>query len=188
MAVADRTHDILRAACRVIAERGCDGMRMGDVARAAGVSSALVHYYFDTRSELLRRAFLYADEQVDAFIQSAVARAARRRASGSRRRCSPTSSTTRRSSRAGASGPRCCGPRSTSPRCGRTSRSPIARGSTEVAEHVRACAGPPVDDAASAARLCALVDGLAQQALLGGIGRARARALVRQAIAAELQA
>ena len=50
MAVADRTHDILRAACRVIAERGCDGMRMGDVARAAGVSSALVHYYFDTRS------------------------------------------------------------------------------------------------------------------------------------------
>ena len=74
MAVADRTHDILRAACRVIAERGCDGMRMGDVARAAGVSSALVHYYFDTRSELLRRAFLYADEQVDVFIQTAVAR------------------------------------------------------------------------------------------------------------------
>src|SRR4029078_11451590 len=74
MAVADRTHDILRAACRVIAERGCDGMRMGDVARSAGVSSALVHYYFDTRSELLRRAFLYADEQFDAFIQSAVAR------------------------------------------------------------------------------------------------------------------
>jgi hypothetical protein len=34
--------------------------------------------------------------------------------------------------------------------------------------------------------LCALVDGLAQQALLGGIGRARARALVRQAIASEL--
>ena len=56
MAVADRTHVILRAACSVIAERGCDGMRMGDVARAAGVSSALVHYYFDTRSELLRRA------------------------------------------------------------------------------------------------------------------------------------
>src|SRR3954451_14293412 len=74
MAVADRTHDILRAACRVIAERGCDGMRMGDVARSAGVSSALVHYYFDTRSELLRRAFLYADEQVDAFVRAAVAR------------------------------------------------------------------------------------------------------------------
>ena len=41
MAVADRTHVILRAACSVIAERGCDGMRMGDVARSAGVSSAL---------------------------------------------------------------------------------------------------------------------------------------------------
>jgi hypothetical protein len=54
----------------------------------------------------------------------------------------------------------------------------------EVAAHVRACGG--TDDEASAARLCALVDGLAQQALLGGIGRARARALVRQAIASEL--
>jgi hypothetical protein len=58
----------------------------------------------------------------------------------------------------------------------------------EVAGHVRACAAGPVDDTASAARLCALVDGLAQQALLGGIGRARARSLVRQAIAAELRA
>ena len=54
-----------------------------------------------------------------------------------------------------------------------------------VAEHVRACDG--ADGEASAARLCALVDGLAQQALLGGIGRARARALVRQAIASELR-
>ena len=52
---------------------------------------------------------------------------------------------------------------------------------------MRACAEPPTT-AASAARLCALVDGLAQQALLGGIGRARARALVRQAIAGELRA
>jgi hypothetical protein len=58
----------------------------------------------------------------------------------------------------------------------------------EVAELVRACAHPPVDDAAAAARLCALVDGLAQQALLGGIGRARGRALVRQAIAHEVGA
>jgi hypothetical protein len=58
----------------------------------------------------------------------------------------------------------------------------------EVAELVRACAEPAVDERASAARLCALVDGLAQQALLGGIGRARARALVRQAIAGEVRA
>jgi hypothetical protein len=57
----------------------------------------------------------------------------------------------------------------------------------EVAAHVRACAGAAVDDAASAARLCALVDGLAQQALIGGIGRARARALVRQAVTIELR-
>jgi hypothetical protein len=58
----------------------------------------------------------------------------------------------------------------------------------EVAGHVRDSAQASVDDEAIALRLCALVDGLAQQALLGGIGRARARALVRHAIAAELRA
>jgi len=58
----------------------------------------------------------------------------------------------------------------------------------EVADLARACPEPPADERATAARLCALVDGLAQQALLGGIGRARARALVRQAIAGELRA
>jgi hypothetical protein len=57
-----------------------------------------------------------------------------------------------------------------------------------VAEHVRECAQERIDDGATAARLCALVDGLAQQALLGGIGRSRAQALVRHAIAAELRA
>src|ERR1700712_4972243 len=130
MAVADRTNDILRAACRVIAERGCDGMRMGDVARAAGVSSALVHYYFDTRSELLRRAFLYADEQVDAFIRSAVARCETPRERLETRR------------------PALCDP-ARRPDVEESYRSWIV----EVAEHVRACAGPPVDDEASAARL-----------------------------------
>jgi AcrR family transcriptional regulator len=185
MAVADRTHDILRAACRVIAERGCDGMRMGDVARSAGVSSALVHYYFDTRSELLRRAFLYADEQVDAFIQSAVARCETPR---ERLETAVLSYLVDEEAveqnwriwsemlRAALYEP------ALRPDVEESYRAWVE----EVAAHVRACGG--ADDGASAARLCALVDGLAQQALLGGIGRARARALVRQAIASELVA
>jgi len=56
-AVSDRTADILEAACRVIARDGADGLRMGQVAREAGVSSALIHYYFATRADLLLRAF-----------------------------------------------------------------------------------------------------------------------------------
>jgi AcrR family transcriptional regulator len=67
--VSDRVSDILDAACRVIARRGTDGLRMSAVAREAGVSSALIHYYFATRADLLLRAFEHADEQADATIR-----------------------------------------------------------------------------------------------------------------------
>jgi AcrR family transcriptional regulator len=53
----DRRSQILDCACRVIARGGVDGLRMAGVAREAGVSSALLHYYFATREELVRLAF-----------------------------------------------------------------------------------------------------------------------------------
>jgi AcrR family transcriptional regulator len=53
---------ILAAACRAIVERGVDSVRMRDIAAAAGVSPTLPHYYFNTRSELLREAFVRAEE------------------------------------------------------------------------------------------------------------------------------
>jgi AcrR family transcriptional regulator len=53
---------ILDAACRAIVERGVEGVRMRDIAAAAGVSPTLPHYYFDTRSGLLREAFVHAEE------------------------------------------------------------------------------------------------------------------------------
>jgi AcrR family transcriptional regulator len=71
--VSDRMVEILHAACRVIACNGADGLRMSDVAREAGVSSALVHYYFDTREELLRRAFLFTDDRADARVDAELA-------------------------------------------------------------------------------------------------------------------
>ena len=64
-----RNIEILEAACRVICVRGSDRLRMSDVAREAGVSSALVHYYFETRADLLARAFRHADERVDAYVE-----------------------------------------------------------------------------------------------------------------------
>jgi AcrR family transcriptional regulator len=51
---------ILHAACELIAERGIGGARIAQVARAAGVSTALVHYHFRTRETLLREALDYA--------------------------------------------------------------------------------------------------------------------------------
>jgi AcrR family transcriptional regulator len=68
----EREEAILGAACRVIAQSGAAGLRMSEVAREAGVSSALLHYYFATRHELLARAFAFADTRVDAHVLSLV--------------------------------------------------------------------------------------------------------------------
>jgi AcrR family transcriptional regulator len=67
---SERVGEILRAACRVVVRDGAHGLRMASVATEAGVSKALVHYYFSTRRELLRASVAYADarwhESVDA--------------------------------------------------------------------------------------------------------------------------
>jgi AcrR family transcriptional regulator len=51
---------ILHAACELIAERGIGGARIAQIAKAAGVSTALVHYHFRTRETLLRETLDYA--------------------------------------------------------------------------------------------------------------------------------
>jgi AcrR family transcriptional regulator len=61
---SDRTTDLLDATCRVVAKSGAHGLRMSHVAREAGVSNALLHYYFETRAELLARAFAHAEDRV----------------------------------------------------------------------------------------------------------------------------
>jgi AcrR family transcriptional regulator len=58
-----RVAEILDAACRVIVREGAHGLRMASVADEAGVSKALVHYYFPTRQDLLRNAFAWSEER-----------------------------------------------------------------------------------------------------------------------------
>src|SRR5215210_5599683 len=69
---ADRTTRILEATCRVAARRGVQALRMREVAREAGVSNALLHYYFETRTELLAQAFEFAEERAYARIDAAL--------------------------------------------------------------------------------------------------------------------
>ena len=69
----DRKLEILEATCRVIAREGTDGLRMSTVAREAGVSTALLHYYFDTRADLLMQAFDHADVKADEAAEAALA-------------------------------------------------------------------------------------------------------------------
>ncbi|WP_035856565.1 TetR/AcrR family transcriptional regulator [Cryptosporangium arvum] len=47
---------ILRSALELIAQDGFDGVRLADIARHAGVSTALLHYHFASRAQLLTDA------------------------------------------------------------------------------------------------------------------------------------
>jgi AcrR family transcriptional regulator len=53
---------MLRAAAELICERGFGDTRIADVAKRAGVSSALVIYYFGTRDRLLVDALRHSEE------------------------------------------------------------------------------------------------------------------------------
>ena len=49
---------------------GAHGLRMANVAEEAGVSKALVHYYFSTRQELLRNAFGFSEKRWHAAVDA----------------------------------------------------------------------------------------------------------------------
>ena len=65
-----RLEDLLRTAVEVILERGFANTRTADVAKAAGVSQALVFYHFTTKDALMTQAFTYAAEQDLARLQA----------------------------------------------------------------------------------------------------------------------
>ncbi len=58
----DRRRQMLRAALEVLAARGFPDTRISDVAARAGVSPALVIYYFKTKDHLLTEAIRYAED------------------------------------------------------------------------------------------------------------------------------
>jgi AcrR family transcriptional regulator len=57
-----RRIEMLRVAAELICERGFGDTRIADVAKRAGVSSALVIYYFGTRDRLLVDALRHSEE------------------------------------------------------------------------------------------------------------------------------
>ena len=57
-----RREQMIRAALEVIQERGFPDTRIADVAQRAGVSPALVIYYFGTKDSLLTEAIRYSED------------------------------------------------------------------------------------------------------------------------------
>jgi AcrR family transcriptional regulator len=68
---------ILDVACELISSHGMDDVRVARIARAAGVSTALVHYHFATREALLGEALRHS------YARAADARTSLRAGAGS---------------------------------------------------------------------------------------------------------
>jgi AcrR family transcriptional regulator len=65
----DRRSAILDAAIGVIAQRGVRGLRVEQVAAAAGVAVSLIYYYFDNRNGLVRATLEHANERAAATLE-----------------------------------------------------------------------------------------------------------------------
>ena len=70
----DRREEILRSAVQVISRRGHADTRLSHVAERAGVSQALVVYYFGTRDSLLAQALAYSDARFYALAAAELAK------------------------------------------------------------------------------------------------------------------
>ena len=73
---------ILDVACELISSQGMDDVRVARIARAAGVSTALVHYHFATREALLGEALRHSYARAGRVAHVAARRAPARRPRG----------------------------------------------------------------------------------------------------------
>jgi AcrR family transcriptional regulator len=69
--MTDRRTALLDAAVGQIASKGTRGMRVEEVARAAGVSPALIYHHFGDRSTLLQRSLEHIGDRAEAYTARA---------------------------------------------------------------------------------------------------------------------
>ncbi|PYE13701.1 TetR family transcriptional regulator [Williamsia limnetica] len=66
---AERRRAIIRAAWRLIAARGIDGINMRDLAAEAGYTNGALSHYFSGKDEILRTAFEHVLEETNQRIE-----------------------------------------------------------------------------------------------------------------------
>jgi AcrR family transcriptional regulator len=185
-----RVDAILNAACRVVVREGAHGLRMATVAAEAGVSKALVHYYFATRQELLRNAIIYAethlaDALADELATLATGREKVERALLAGVEASPPYSDQRSLWNEVWSGLRYDD--ELRPLVTRFYRAWLERFTTLIAEGKEDGSIPPaVDERAAGMRLSATADGIDSMLYLGIVDHREARTLATETLAREL--
>lgn len=65
--MASRKTSILEAAARVIARRGVRGLRVEELAAEAGVSTALIYYHFKDRTGILRQTLEFINDRAERY-------------------------------------------------------------------------------------------------------------------------
>jgi AcrR family transcriptional regulator len=161
---------------------------MAAVAREAGVSKALVHYYFPTRQELLRAAFAYSAEHWNASVAESLERVpdARKRVE---RFLLASVDPTQPFGEHRALWNEVWSSLRVDEELRPIVQDAYASWVGELARLVgqaRRDGATPIDARSAAWRLAAVVDGLDSMLYLGLVARARARRLVRQSIEKEL--
>lgn len=183
-----RREEILDAAVAVVARSGFGRVRVTDVARELGCSSALVFYHFETKDHLLARAFEHAVEGDLARLGEVTSsgRDAVDRLRGVLRLYLPRGSSPGWTLQVDAWAEAMRSPtlRASAKRLEHQWRHAVAQVIVDgVAEGSFTCADPD----AAAWRLTALLDGLSVQATVyGAIGRRQVASWAREAVAAEV--
>ena len=188
--MADRKTAILEAASRAIARRGVRGLRVEEIAQEAGVSLGLIYYHFTDRAGLLRQALEFVNARAAAYTEDAIDETASPRerlvdmlvlelGEGEIVRENSAAWGELRASAVFASELR------------QPLRDLTASWDRDIADAIRrAQAGGEVrgdlDPLAAAERLTSLTEGLSCRWLSGTLTADRARALLRDAIALEL--
>lgn len=67
--IADRKGIVITATLGLISERGTSGIRLKDVAGAAGISVGTIQYYFDSRKDLIISAYQQHSKNVIALVR-----------------------------------------------------------------------------------------------------------------------
>jgi AcrR family transcriptional regulator len=186
----DRRTAILRSAARAIARSGVRGLRVEEVARQAGVSTALLYYHFSDRSGLLQSTLEHINQQANSYTEAAIADS-----SGARDELEQLLLLEFQDDSMVVENSKAWGELRASAVFDGSLQEPLRastiRWSGDVAAAIRRVVRDErisfeIDHDAAGERLTALVEGLSERWLSGTITLARAHALMREAIAREL--
>ncbi|MFJ9575467.1 TetR/AcrR family transcriptional regulator [Streptomyces sp. NPDC101191] len=187
--MASRSTRILEAAARVIARRGVRGLRVEELAEEAGVSTGLIYYHFKDRTGVLRQTLEFINDRAERYTTAEEPGA---EPLGPREELDQVLLLELQDAPQVRENSTAWGELRASAVFDPVLREDLARATLVWVQEVAALLGrvhplaPAAGLARAAERLTALLEGLSMRWLSGGLAVGHARALMTEAIEAEL--